>query len=374
MRRIRILRGFATVAGILRHVILSVPGTAEPTYRPPDAALNRRADAWVARIDPQRLRRLVDALPGPRNRMHAPDAMARTDALLVDAWRAAGWRTGRQRLRLRDLRARLDYPAESTGGPHSVHVYPELDGTNLVAIAQGEIDEAIVVVAHHDTVRDSPGADDNGAGLAALLELSSLLEGRRFRRTVILAAPDLEEIGLIGSRHLVRWLRARFRVRAAVVYDPIGYMNAAPGSQLVPAGIDRLYPGQVERLAERGYVGDTVVALYRRVSVPLVTEWARCLSATIGPERILLLRDPLDLPVIGPALMAVPVARNFSRSDHVRFWHAGLPAIQVTNTANFRNPNYHRPTDTPDTLDYVTLGRIVAATALIVERLADATD
>jgi Zn-dependent M28 family amino/carboxypeptidase len=253
-------------------------------------------------------------------------------------------------------------------------VYPDLDATNLVAIAEGDTDEAIVVVAHHDTVRDSPGADDNGAGLAALLELASLFEGRRFRRTVILAAPDLEEIGLVGSRHLVRWLSGRYRVRAAVVYDPIGYMNAAPGSQLVPAGIDRLYPGQTARLAERGNAGDTVVALYRRASVQLVREWARCLSATIGPERVLQLRDPLDLTLIGPALMALPVARNFSRSDHVRFWQAGLPAIQVTNTANFRNPNYHQPTDTPDTLDYATLCRIVAATALLVERMADGTD
>ena len=353
---------------------LSFPGTAEPAYRPPDATLHRAADARVARLDPARLRRLLESLPGPRNRMHAPEASAATDALLIAAWREAGWRTGRQRLRLRNLRARLVYPAAGTHGPHPVHVYPALDGTNLVAIAEGATDEAIVIVAHHDTVRDSPGADDNGAGLAALLELATLFEGRRFRRTVILAAPDLEEIGLIGSRYLVRWLRTHYRVRAAVVYDPIGYMNAAPGSQQVPVGIDRLYPGQVARLAERGNAGDTVVALYRRVSVQLVREWARCLSATIGPERILQLRDPLDLPVVGPALMDVPVARNFSRSDHVRFWQAGLPAIQVTNTANFRNPNYHRPTDTPDTLDYATLAGIVAATALLVERLADGTD
>ncbi len=347
-----------------------LPGTVEPRYAAPDDELKQAADGWLDRIDPQRLRELVASLPGPRNRMHAPEAMAETDALLVDAWRAAGWRTGRQHLRYRNLRARLDYPETGMRGPHPVHVYPELAGTNVVAISEGETDEAIVVVAHHDTVRDSPGADDNGAGLAALIELASLLEGRRFRRSIILAAPDFEEIGLIGSRQLVRWLRRRFQVRAAVVYDPIGYMNAAPGSQLVPAGIDRLYPGQTQRLAERGNAGDTVVSIYRRVSLELVTEWARCLAACIGPERVLLLRDPLDLPVIGPALVAVPVARNFSRSDHVRFWQAGLPAIQVTNTANFRNPHYHRQTDKPDTLDYATLATIVAATALLVERLA----
>ena len=76
--------------------------------------------------------------------------------------------------------------------------------------------------------------------------------------------------------------------------------------------------------------------------------------------------------MIGPALLAVPAARHFARSDHVNFWRAGLPAIQVTNTANFRNPNYHRSTDTPDTLDYETLARITAATALTVQRLAGA--
>ena len=350
----------------------SIPGTAEPNYAPPDAELRDAADQWLPRIDPARLRSLVESLPGPRNRMHAPEAMAATDALLVDAWREAGWRTGRQHLRLRDRRARLDYYPDpgTTRGPHPAHTYPELDGTNLVAIAEGESAEAIVVVAHHDTVRDSPGADDNGAGVAALLELATLLAGRRLRRTVILAAPDFEEIGLIGSRSLVAWLQRRYTVRAAVVFDPIGYMDARPGAQLVPGGIDQLYPGQVARLDARERAGDTVVGIYRRSSRPLVAEWARCLAATIGPERVLLLRDPLDLRLIGPALMAIPVARNFSRSDHVRFWHAGLPAIQVTNTANFRNPHYHRATDTPDTLDYETLARIVAATALLIERLA----
>ena len=97
------------------------------------------------------------------SRLNAPDAMRQADALLTDAWRAAGWRTGRQRLRLRNVRARLDHPAGGSGGQHPAHVYEELDGMNLVAIAAGETDEAIVVVAHHDTVRGSPGADDNGA-------------------------------------------------------------------------------------------------------------------------------------------------------------------------------------------------------------------
>jgi len=353
-------------------VRITIPGTAEPTYPPPDAPMQAAADAWVARIRPGRLRELVTSLPGPRNRINALPAMQRTDALLADAWRATGWQLGRQRLGLRNVRAILDHPVAGSGGRYPAHTYPRLDGMNLVAIRRGETDEAIVVVAHHDTVRDAPGADDNGAGLAALIELSTQLAARRFRRTVILAAPDFEEIGLIGSRHLVRWLRTRYRVRGAIVFDPIGFMDPRPRKQEVPAGIGRLYPGQVARLDARDRAGDTVVAIYRRSSVSVAREWARCLSATIGAERVLLLRDPLDLPLIGPALLAVPAARHFSRSDHVNFWRAGMPAIQVSNTANFRNPNYHRRTDTPDTLDYDTLARITAATILTVERLADA--
>lgn len=331
-------------SGVVARIVI---GTAEPRYADPDRAMADAAAAWLARTDAGRLRTLVTELPGPRNRLHAPHAMAATDALLARDWRGAGWRVGRQRVRLGDI-----------------------EGMNLVAIAQGASDEAIVVVAHHDTVRDAPGADDNGAGLAILRELAAQLGGRRFERTVILAAPDFEEIGLIGSRHLVRWLRRRYRVSGAVVFDPIGYMDPAPGTQAVPDGIDRLYPGQLARLRARGHAGDTVVALYRRRSLRLVAEWARCMAATVGRERVLMLRDPLDLPLLGPALLALPAARNFSRSDHVPFWRAGLPAIHVTNTANFRNPHYHRPTDTPDTLDYDTLARVTAATGLLVERLA----
>jgi Iap family predicted aminopeptidase len=251
-----------------------------------------------------------------------------------------------------------------------MHTYRDLAGTNLVAIAEGETDEAIVLVAHHDTVHGSPGADDNGAALAILLELAEQLRDRRFRRTVILAAPDFEEIGLIGSRPLVRWLRSRYDVRGAVVFDPIGFMDPRPGSAPVPPTIARLYPGQAARMAARGYRGDTVVTIYRRRSADLVRRWARCLAATLGADRVIQLRDPLDLPIVGPALGMHPMARNFSRSDHVNFWAAGLPAVQVTNTANFRNPNYHRPTDTPDTLDYDTLARVAAASALLIEDLA----
>lgn len=341
--------------------------TREESYSDPDEVLRGSAEMWLGRVRPERLRTLVESLPAPRSRLHASEAMTATDALLTDAWREAGWTVGRQRIRFRSVRGWLDDPVAGRG---RLHTYRDLEGLNVVAIAEGETDEAVVLVAHHDTVRGSPGADDNGAAVAMLLELATQLSGRRFRRTVVLAAPDFEEIGLIGSRPLVRWLRATYDVRGALVFDPIGFMDPRPGTQAVPAGIDRLYPDQVRRLDERGRRGDRIVNIYRRRSADLVRRWSRCLAATVGRDRVLQLRDPLDLPVVGPLLWLQPVARNFSRSDHVHFWRAGLPAVHVTNTANFRNPNYHRPTDVPETLDYETLARITVAAALLVEDLA----
>jgi hypothetical protein len=344
-------------------------GTDEPDVARPDRAMRSAAQAWLERSDEGRLRGLVESLPGPRSRLHDPEAMARADALICDAWREAGWQVEHQELNLRKVRAWLDYPVGADQRPRR-HTYPRLDGRNLLAIAPGERSDAIVLVAHHDTVRDAPGADDNGAAVAVLIELARLLAGRRRRRTVILAATDFEEIGLVGAAHLVPWLRRRHPIRGALVFDPIGFMDPRPGRQVVPAGIRAVYPGQVARLAARGFAGDTVVGIYRRSSVALARLYARCLAATIGHERVILLRDPLDLPLVGRAAGLVPLARNFSRSDHVAFWRARLPAIQVTNTANFRNPHYHRPGDVPSTLDYETLRRILAATALALERIA----
>jgi Zn-dependent M28 family amino/carboxypeptidase len=84
-----------------------------------------------------------------------------------------------------------------------------------------------------------------------------------------------------------------------------------------------------------------------------------------------LLRDPTDLPVVGPLLQrTLPVVRHFSRSNHVLFREAGIPVLQITDTANFRNPNYHRATDTWDTLDYNRLGAIVGAAAVALARIA----
>lgn len=296
--------------------------------------------------------------------------MAAVDAWLLDGFRAAGWRAEPRDFAVRDVWAWAD----AFGWP-LVEPVAVLDGVNIVAVKEGASPDAVVVVAHHDTVPGSGGADDNGSGVVGLVELARLLGPLSLRYSVVLAAVDHEELGFLGARQLVRDLAAERAVIGAFVYEMLAYTSPAPGSQRLPPGIGAVYRGQVRRVRTRGLRGDFTAVIYRRSARVLATCFAECLAHLAGPDATILLRAPTDLPVLGPLVgRAVPFARDFARSDHVPFWDAGLPAVQITDTANFRNPHYHRPGDTPDTLDYHRLADVVAATAVTVERIAQRLD
>lgn len=310
----------------------------------------------------ERIASTIRAFPAPRNRLHSPDAMRAMDALLEDGFRSAGWKTHLQPYTFTDVAGWSDH------GGFGPTRYARLAGANVVAIRPGRGPRALVVAAHHDTIRDSPGADDNGAGVAALLELARVIPDEDLDATIVLAAVDMEELGFFGSRHLVSTLSASYQIDAAIVYETMGYTARAPGTQLLPAGIGPIYARQVRAMRERGMRGDWTCVIHRKREEPVAADLAQALRALDGEAH--LLRDPNDLPVLGPLLRrTVPFVRDFARSDHVSFWRAGAPAILVTDTANFRNPHYHRPTDTPDTLDHSRIADIVAATVhVLLER------
>jgi hypothetical protein len=148
-----------------------------------------------------------------------------------------------------------------------------------------------------------------------------------------------------------------------VILESIGYHSAEPHSQALPPGIGLVYREQARRIKARGAVGDWTLLVYRGASTALARDVGEAIAQVSGPDAVVLTRDPLDLPVTGRVLALLPWAEDFTRSDHLEFWKAGVPAIQVTDTANFRNPNYHRPSDTPGTLDYARLAATTAALA-----------
>lgn len=185
--------------------------------------------------------------------------------------------------------------------------------------------DPILIGAHFDAVPGSPGADDNASGIAVLLELARYFSQHPPRIPVQIMAFDLEERGLLGS---TAQAATRDPVRLMISLEMLGYRD--PGPQRYPHPLlSRLYPRQGTFIALVGNPRSLLDMIH--------------LNYYLGKQGI-----ParwLPVPNGGHAL---PDTR---RSDHAPFWDRGHRAIMVTDTANLRNPHYHRPSDTVATLD-----------------------
>ncbi len=213
--------------------------------------------------------------------------------------------------------------------------------------------EIVVVGAHYDTVPGTPGGNDNGSGVAVLLELSRLLRDRPLLRTVRLVAfvneePPFFQTSEMGSRHYARRCRERGEpVVAMVALESLGIYRDEPGSQAYPAPLlGLLYP-------ERG---DFVAFVGNLSSAPL-------LRRSIGAFR-----RTVSFPSRGLAAPAgVP---GIAWSDQWSFWQEGIPAIMATDTSLFRDRNYHGPGDRPERIDYDRLARVTLGLAGVASELA----
>jgi Peptidase family M28 len=318
-------------------------------------------------ISIERLQNHIQALLGPHTRLVSSSPILRAEQRIHDALQDFGWPVERQSFSFENAVGALDY---GNGEPVC---YRKLEGVNIVATKPGKDSRnALVVLAHYDTRRDTPGADDNIASVAGLLELARILSSETFRQTIILAATDLEEILCFGAKALVSRLARDFTLRGVINFETMAFLEYQPHTQRPETSFGPLYRKQIHRMAAHQWAGDFTMIIYRGSSAKLASAFAAGLEQTSGPDTHVLFRDPGDLPVMGSLLKkTLPFVRNFSRSDHVPFWDAGIPAIQVTDTANFRNPNYHQPTDLPETLDYDRLAAIVGATSCALRIVSD---
>lgn len=236
--------------------------------------------------------------------------------------------------------------------------------TNIIVDLPGRESphEVILVSAHYDAVPHCPGADDDGTGVAAVMELARVLKNRPTRRTIRLVLFTLEEAGLIGSNHYVTdWVKQsklpgpdnqpRERIIGMISLEMLGYFSDEPDSQKSPIP-------KLEGVFDPPTIGDSIcivgIARHQSFSGPL----AKAMKSA-SPDLKITLVDFLPVPV-----------PDMTRSDHRPFLLAGLPGVMITDTANFRNPHYHRPTDTIDTLDPRRFTLVVRAVAGAVYELA----
>jgi Zn-dependent M28 family amino/carboxypeptidase len=204
----------------------------------------------------------------------------------------------------------------------------------------GRPEQNLVVGAHYDSVRGSPGADDNASGVAALLEISRLFAAVVPSIAVRFVAfvneePPFFVSGEQGSMMYARSARARGDdIRLMLSLEMLGYYRAEPGSQRYPPLFRLFYPDRGDFL---GFVSD-----FR--SRRMMLRMAKLFRAHSG--------FPLEHVA---TFRFVP---GVAWSDHRSFWRHGYRALMVTDTAFYRNPHYHRAEDTPDKLAYPQLARV----------------
>ncbi len=238
------------------------------------------------------------------------------------------------------------------------HAFEGMGGTYRNIVAQlpdsnRSSGPPLLVGAHYDTVAGSPGADDNASALAVLLESARAMSEIRARRPVRWVAFCLEEEDLLGSRAYVGALkRSREDLAGALILECVGYARSEEGTQKAPPHVPVAVPT----------VGNFLAVVGNQTALPLVgllNESGR--------------RAGLDLPLVP---LVVPgrgeQLPDTRRSDHAAFWDEGYPAVMLTDTANFRNPHYHTPTDTIETLDLEFVARVARLVTDTVRRWAEA--
>lgn len=278
-----------------------------------------------------RLSRHVGAIASREHNFMHPAALEESARYIESVFEDLGYSVNPQRIP-RDKREARNIEVELPGGTRA--------------------DEIVIIGAHYDSVVGAFGANDNGSGVAAMIELARLLRESRPARTVRFVAFVDEEPPFyygdeMGSRHYARRSKSRGEnIVAMFSLETVGYYSDAPGSQRYPFPLSFFYPdtgnfiGFVANLSSRPLLHDVIASFRRNARFP--SEGAAA---------------PSLLPGV-------------AWSDHWSFWKEGYPALMVTDTALYRYPHYHTMQDTPDKVDSERLARVVTGLHGMLRELA----
>lgn len=210
---------------------------------------------------------------------------------------------------------------------------------NVTASFGPENAEVVIIGAHYDVCGEQDGADDNASGVVGLLELARLLKDQSQRYRIDLVAYTLEEppffrTGQMGSYvHAQSLFDKKQAVKGMVSLEMIGYYSDAPTSQSYPVGLMKWIYGDR---------GDYITLAMNSSSGNFANQFKRLYF-----ENNSISAKSFKVPgFIG----------GIDLSDHRNYWKFGYSALMVTNTAFFRNHNYHQTTDRLETLDLARMG------------------
>ncbi len=224
--------------------------------------------------------------------------------------------------------------------------------SNIYMVQPGQSPKSLVIGAHYDTAIDTPGANDNGSGTAALLELIRLHAKKKYKYTIIWVAfvneePPWFQTDLMGSLVFARLLKENnTEVAGMLSLETMGYYTDEEESQHYPWPFSWFYPDK----------GNFVAFVANRDSKQLVRRVAH------------LFRNNCKFPSEGVA--APGFITGLGWSDHWSFWQVDYPAIMVTDTAPFRYEHYHKKTDTYEKINFAATARVVQGLSKVITELA----
>lgn len=315
------------IVGALLGFLVNMPGNGNPQLLT-DAAEE-------AKLQVQLLRQ-VSAISGERNYLK-PERLEAAAQYIEAELRGMGYQIYRQAV-----------PGKS-GPVRNIEV--RLDPAGVA-----ERDKGLVVIgAHYDSAEGTPAANDNGSGVAVLLELARAYQGRR-------AAPGFAGVRLVfyaneeppyfETREMGSWvhaadLKARGeKVAAMYSLETMGAYYDAPGTQQFPVpGLSLLYPDRGNFI---GFIGTTESRALIRTAVGAFRETRRFPSEGIA---------------------APGFVTGVDWSDHWSYAQHGYTGVMVTDTAPFRYPHYHTAQDTPERINYVGLAKVTLGLREMLARL-----
>jgi peptidase M28-like protein len=230
------------------------------------------------------------------------------------------------------------------------------DAANVILDLPGESSDTLVIGAHYDSAVGTPGANDNASGVAVGLYLAKQLSGKRLLnslRFVFFAneePPYFQNPGMGSLTHARGCAERGERILAMLALESLGYYSDEPESQRYPWPVGLLYPDRGNFVGFVGSLG----------------------SRSLVRESIRMFRASARFPSEGAALPAwIP---GVGWSDHWAFWQYDYPALMITDTALYRDPNYHQGSDVPSNLSYEPMARVALGLLDVIRGLAGMSD
>lgn len=223
---------------------------------------------------------------------------------------------------------------------------------NVLASINPHLQERIIIGAHYDVAGETPGADDNASGVAGLIQLLRILSKNRPKHRIDFAAYTLEEPPFFGTRQMGSFIHAyslykkKAKIKVMISLEMIGYFSDQPRSQQFPLPFFRLfYPDRGNFIGVVGKIGQSRITKKIRD----------------------LMRKGSSIPVY--SINAPTLLPGVDFSDHRNFWHFGYDAVMITDTAFYRNPNYHTRGDTIATLNFEKMFQVIKGVSYAVLHL-----